>query len=80
MEGKQVLSIKINIQLYQQLKTQIGKGKISQFVEETLREKLEKKELELEQAYKEIAQDKERWKLTKAWEKVALSDLRKRSK
>ena len=66
MEGKQVLSIKINIQLYQQLKTQIGKGKISQFVEETLMEKLGQKELELEQAYKEISQDKERWKLTKA--------------
>ena len=80
MEGKQVLSIKINIQLYQQLKTQIGKGKISQFVEETLMEKLGQKELELEQAYKEISQDKERWKLTKAWERAALSDLRKRSK
>jgi hypothetical protein len=59
-QSKQVLSIKINTQLYQQLKTQIGKGKISQFVEETLMEKLEQKELELEQAYKEIAQDKER--------------------
>ena len=80
MEGKQVLSIKINIRLYQQLKTQIGKGKISQFVEETLMEKLGQKELELEQAYKEISQDKERWKLTKAWERAALSDLRKRSK
>lgn len=80
MEGKQVLSVKINTQLYQQLKTQIGKGKISEFVERTLSEKLEQKELELEQAYKEISQDKERWKLTKAWERAALSDLRKRSK
>ena len=60
MEGKQVLSVKINTQLYQQLKTQIGKGRISQFVEETLVEKLKQKELELEQAYQEIAQDKER--------------------
>ena len=80
MEGKRVLSVKINIQLYQQLKTQIGKGRISQFVEETLLEKLKQKELELEQAYKEITQDKERWKLTKEWERAALSDLRKRSK
>ncbi|CAG8801731.1 28112_t:CDS:2 [Gigaspora margarita] len=35
-------------------------SKISQFVEATLIEKLGQKELELEQAYKEIAQDKER--------------------
>ncbi|CAG8462930.1 39492_t:CDS:2 [Gigaspora margarita] len=47
-QSKQVLSIKINIHLYQQLKTQIGEEKLGQ------------KELELEQAYKEIAQDKER--------------------
>jgi len=60
MESKQVLSVKINTQLYQQLKAQIGKGKISDFVEKTLTEKLEQKELELEQAYKEIAQDKGR--------------------
>ncbi|CAI2196247.1 14504_t:CDS:1, partial [Funneliformis geosporum] len=52
--------VKINTQLYQQLKTQIGKGKISEFVEKTLTEKLEQKEQELELAYKEIAQDKKR--------------------
>lgn len=80
MESKQVLSVKINTQLYQQLKTQIGKGKISEFVERTLTEKLAEKDKELELAYKEIAQDKKRWKLTKQWEKAALSDLRKRSK
>ena len=39
-ESKQILSVRINIQLYQQLKTQIGKGKISDFVERTLSEKL----------------------------------------
>ena len=80
MESKQVLSVKINAQLYQQLKSQIGKGKISEFVERTLTEKLAEKDKELELAYQEIAQDKKRWKLTKEWEKAALSDLRKRSK
>jgi hypothetical protein len=60
MESKQVLSVKINTQLYQQLKTQIGKGKISEFVEKTLTEKLQQKEQELELAYKEITQDKKR--------------------
>ena len=80
MESKQTLSVKINSHLYQQLKSQIGKGKISEFVEKTLTEKLEQKDQELELAYKEIAQDKVRWKLTKEWQKAALSDLRKRSK
>ena len=77
---KQTLSVKINAQLYQQLKVQIGKGKISEFVEKTLIEKLAEKDKELEIAYKEISQDKNRWKLTKEWEKVALSDLKKKTK
>ena len=77
---KQTLSVKINIQLYQQLKVQIGKGKISEFVEKTLTEKLAEKDKELEMAYKEISQDKNRWKLTKEWEKAALSDLKKKTK
>jgi len=77
---KQTLSIRINTQLYQQLKSEIGKGKISEFVEKTLTEKLSQKEQELELVYQEIAQDKNRWKLTKEWEKVALSDLRKKVK
>jgi phage gp45-like len=62
---KQVLSVKIDSRLYRQLKSQVGKGKISEFVEITLAEKLEQKNQELELAYKEISQDKERWKLTK---------------
>nr|CAG8601548.1 13489_t:CDS:2 [Entrophospora candida] len=59
-QSKQALSVKINTQLYQQLKNQIGKGKISEFVERTLTEKLAQKEQELESAYQEIAQDKKR--------------------
>lgn len=57
---KQTLSIRINTQLYQQLKSEIGKGKISEFVEKTLTEKLSQKEQELELVYQEIAQDKNR--------------------
>ncbi|CAH1756751.1 3952_t:CDS:2 [Entrophospora sp. SA101] len=58
--NKQVLSAKINTHFYQQLKSQIGKGKISEFVERTRTEKLAQKEQELELAYQEIAQDKKR--------------------
>ncbi|MCE8163596.1 MAG: hypothetical protein I3274_05280 [Candidatus Moeniiplasma glomeromycotorum] len=75
---KQTLSIRINKKLSQQLKNKIGKGKISEFMEKILIEKLAAKDRELELAYKEITQDKERWKLTKEWEKAALSDLRKK--
>ena len=57
---KQTLSIRINAQLYQQLKSEIGKGKISEFVEKILTEKLSQKEQELELVYQEIAQDKNR--------------------
>ncbi|MCE8162797.1 MAG: hypothetical protein I3273_01480 [Candidatus Moeniiplasma glomeromycotorum] len=79
-QSKQVLSVKITIQLYKQLKTQIGKGKISEFVEKTLTEKLAEKDQELELAYKEISRDKNRWKLTKEWEKAVLSSLRRKTK
>ncbi|CAJ0844943.1 9091_t:CDS:2 [Entrophospora sp. SA101] len=44
MKSKQVLSAKINTHFYQQLKSQIGKGKISEFVERTRTEKLAQKE------------------------------------
>ena len=37
-------------------------------------------ETELENSYREISQDKERQKLTKEWEKMALKDLNKRIK
>ena len=57
---KQTLSVKITTQLYRQLKVQIGKGKISEFVEKTLNEKLRQKEQASELAYKEIAYDKKR--------------------
>jgi len=77
---KRTISIKITENLYQRLHQEVGKGKISKFLEELAEERLEQKEKELELAYKEIAQDKKRWKLTKEWEKVALSDLRKKTK
>ena len=53
MESKQVLSVKINTQLYQQLKTQIGKGKISAFVEKTLTKQLATEKKNLGRAYQE---------------------------
>jgi len=77
---KTTLSIIVNNGLYQRLQKEIGKGKISDFVSKAVEKQLDEKEKQLEQAYREISQDKERWKLTTEWEKVAFSDLEKKSK
>ena len=57
---KQVLSIKIDPQLYQQLKTDIGKGRISRFVEKLIAQELNSQEQKLAQEYQAAAQDKKR--------------------
>ena len=75
---RQTLSIKINTQLYQQLKTQVAKGKIIKSGEKTLTEKLQQRNQELELTYKEIVQDKKQRRLTKEWEKAALSNFKKK--
>ena len=77
---KTTLSVIVNNGLYQRLQKEIGKGKISDFVSKAVEKQLDEKEKKLEQAYREISQDKERWKLTTEWEKAALSDLEKKSK
>lgn len=57
---KQVLSIKIDQCLYQQLKTDIGKGRISRFVENLIARELSVQDQKLAQEYQEVAQDKKR--------------------
>ena len=52
-EPKQALSITIPITLYQRLQQEVGKGKISKFVKETVEEKLSEKEDKLLQEYQE---------------------------
>jgi hypothetical protein len=59
-QNKQILSVKISSQIYYQLKSQISKGKVSEFVEQTLRERFAKEDQRLELAYKEISQDQQR--------------------
>ena len=75
---KTTLSVIVNNGLYQRLQKEIGKGKISDFVSKAVEKQLDEKEKQLEQAYREISQDKERKKLTKSAQKAALRDLRKR--
>lgn len=69
-QPKQVLSIKIDPQLYRQLKTDIGRGRISRFVERLIVQELNFQEQKLVQEYQEAARDKKRWKEVREWEKA----------
>ncbi|CAJ0869207.1 11270_t:CDS:10 [Entrophospora sp. SA101] len=51
---KQTLSITLPINLYQQLLHEVGKGKISKFIQEVVAEKLDQEKKELGQAYQEL--------------------------
>ncbi|CAG8499707.1 5982_t:CDS:1, partial [Ambispora gerdemannii] len=53
IESKQTLSITIPTSLYQKLQQEVGKGKISKFIKETVEEKLIEKEDKLVQEYRE---------------------------
>ncbi|CAI2198159.1 11423_t:CDS:1, partial [Funneliformis geosporum] len=53
VEPKQTLSITIPISLYQKLQQEVGKGKISKFIKETVEEKLTEREDKLAQEYRE---------------------------
>jgi len=57
---KQVLSVKVDVNLYYQLKNEVGKGKISRFVESLIAQELNKQNQKLAQEYQAAAQDKSR--------------------
>jgi len=57
---KQVLSVKLDINLYWKLKSEVGKGKISRFVENLIAQELNKQDQKLAQEYQESAKDKNR--------------------
>ena len=59
-QPKQVLSIKIDTNVYQQLKTDIGTGRISRFVERVIAYELNYQDQKLAQEYQEAAKDKNR--------------------
>ena len=74
---KQVLSVKLDINLYWQLKSEVGKGKISRFVENLIAQELNKQDQKLAQEYQEAAKDKNRWKEAQEWEKAQMTDWNK---
>ena len=74
---KQVVSIRINPQIYQQLKSEVGQGKISRFIERLIVKELSTQDQKLAQEYQEAAQDKNRWKEAQEWEQAQMTDWNK---
>lgn len=74
---KQVVSIRISPQVYQQLKSEVGRGRISAFIEKLITQELQNQEQKLAQEYQEAAQDKKRWKEARAWEQAQAADWNK---
>ena len=74
MERKQVVSIKINPQIYRQLTSEVGQGKVARFVESLIVRELDKQDQKLAQEYQAAAQDKNRWKEAQEWEQAQITD------
>ena len=74
---KQVLSVKLDMNLYWQLKSEVGKGRISAFVEKLIAQELNKQDQKLAQEYQEAARDKNRWKEAQEWEQAQMVDWNK---
>lgn len=74
---KQVLSVKVDVSLYRQLKSEVGQGKISRFVENLIARELTSQEQKLAKEYQEAAKDKSRWKEAKEWETAQMVDWNK---
>lgn len=51
---KQQLTIKISVETYQQLKTDVGKGRIGEFIENLVDRELGNKEKMMEQEYQQF--------------------------
>lgn len=71
---KQVVSIRINPRLYQQLKSEVGRGRISAFIERLISQELDFQEQKLAREYQAAAKDKNRWKEAEEWEQAQMTD------
>lgn len=59
-QSKQVVSIRLSPQVYQQLKSEIGRGRISAFIEKLITQELKTQEQKLAQEYQAASQDRRR--------------------
>jgi predicted CopG family antitoxin len=77
---KQSLTIKINPDIYHQLKSDVGKGNMSDFIERLITKELGSSEKKIEQEYRECYANPRMIKLAKQWEKAEIEDWLKYEK
>ena len=66
------LSLKVSVDVYRQLKSDIGKGKMSDFVEALIVKELGSSEKKIEQEYRECYANPRMIKEAKQWEKAEI--------
>lgn len=69
---KHSLTIKINPNIYNQLKSDIGRGKMSDFIESLITKELGGHEKRIEQEYRECYANPRMIKEAKQWEKAEI--------
>lgn len=74
---KHSLTIKINPNIYNQLKSDIGRGKMSDFIESLIVRELGSSEERIEQEYRECYSNPRMIKEAKQWEKAEIESWRK---
>ena len=73
---KQSLTIKINPVIYHQLKSDVGKGKISEFIEGLITKELGTSEKRIEQEYRECYANPRMIKEARQWEQAEIESWR----
>ncbi|MDR1670131.1 MAG: hypothetical protein LBR43_00185 [Spiroplasmataceae bacterium] len=77
---KQNLTIKVSVETYQQLKTDVGKGRVSDFVEKLIVKELGSSEKKTEQEYQQFYSDSNNLKEAKRWQNASIESRAKFSK
>jgi len=77
---KQSLTIKIDPNIYRQLKSDVGKGKISEFIEILVTKELGSSEKRIEREYQECYSNPRMIKEAKQWEKAEIESWLKYEK
>lgn len=74
---KQNLTIKISVDTYHQLRSDIGRGRISEFIENLVDRELGNKEKRIEQEYRDCYANPRMLKEAKQWEKAEIESWKK---
>lgn len=77
---KQSLNVKLNSEIYYQLKSEIGKGKISVFVENLIVKELNSSDKKVEREYREAYDNSRLLTEAKQWERAGIANWVNREK